>query len=94
MHFLQQAMLLKPRVKAALPNTQKQTQGGCQIKETRKYSTNERTDQNSRKITKWNGDKQPIICTVQNTGYQDALVTHWVLQQHKKVLGRNESCIK
>ena len=26
-HFLQQAMLLKPRVKAALPNTQKHTQG-------------------------------------------------------------------
>ena len=29
-------------------------------------------------------EKQPIRCTVQNTGYQDAPGTHWVLQQHKK----------
>ena len=34
---------------AALPNTQKQTQGGCQIEETKKHGPNERTDQNSRK---------------------------------------------
>ena len=39
-------------VKAAAPNTQKQTQGGCQIKETKKHGPNERTDQNSRKRTK------------------------------------------
>ena len=36
-------------VKAALPNTQKQTQGGCQLEETKKYSSGERIDQNSRK---------------------------------------------
>ena len=27
-----------------------------------------------------------IRCRVQNTGYQDAQGTHWVLQQHKKRL--------
>ena len=36
-------------VKAALPNTQKQAQGGCQIEETKKYSPNERREKNSRK---------------------------------------------
>ena len=39
--FLQQATLLRQGVKAALPNTQKQTQGGCQIEETKKYGPNE-----------------------------------------------------
>ena len=34
---------------AALPNTKKQTQGGCQNQETKKYGPNERTGQNSRK---------------------------------------------
>ena len=29
-----------------------------------------------------------------NIGYQDALGTHWVLQQHKKDPGRNEGYIK
>ena len=42
-------MLPRHRVKAALSNTQKQTQGGCQNEETKKYSPNERIDQNSRK---------------------------------------------
>ena len=42
-------MLLRQGVKAALPNTQKQTQGGCQIEETKKYGPNERTDQNPTK---------------------------------------------
>ena len=36
-------------VKAALPNTQTQTQGRCQIEETKKHGPNERTNQNSRK---------------------------------------------
>ena len=31
-------------VKAALLNIQKQTQGGCQIEETKRYGTNERTE--------------------------------------------------
>ena len=49
-------MLLRQEVKAALPNTQKQTQGGCQIKGTKKYGPNERTGQNPRKRTQQNGD--------------------------------------
>ena len=36
-------------VKTALPNTQKQTQGSCQIKETKKYGPNERKEQNPKK---------------------------------------------
>ena len=52
-------------VKAALPKTQKQTQGGCQIEETKKYGLTERTEQNSRKRTKQNRDIQPIRCRVQ-----------------------------
>ena len=83
-HSPTQAKLLRQGVKAALPNTQKQTQGGCQIEETKKCGPNERTKQNFRKRTKRNGDKQPIRCRVQNTGYQDAQRNHWVLQQYKK----------
>ena len=37
-------MLLRQGVKAALSNTQKQTQRGCQIEETKKYGPNERTE--------------------------------------------------
>ena len=37
-------MLLRQGVKVAVPNTQKHTQGGCQIKETKKYGSNERTE--------------------------------------------------
>ena len=55
-----------------LPNTQKQTQGGCQNEETKKHGPNKRIDQNSRKKAKQNGDKQSIRCRVQNTGYKDA----------------------
>ena len=40
------------------------------------------------------GDKKSIRCTVQNTGYQDAQGTQWVLQQHKKDPGRNEGYTK
>ena len=58
--FLQRATQLGQGVKAALPNTQKQTQGGCQIEDTKKNGPNERTEQNPRKRTKQNGDKQPI----------------------------------
>ena len=46
--------------------------------------------QNSRKRTKQNGDKQSYKCKVQNTGYQDAQGTNWVTQQHKKDSDRNE----
>ena len=65
-------MLLRQEVKAALPKTQKQTQGGCQIEETKKYGLTERTEQNSRNRTKQNRDNQPIRGRVQNTGDQDA----------------------
>ena len=71
-HLIHQDTKPRHRVKAALPNTQKQTQGGCQNKETKKHGLNERTDQNSRKRTKQNGDKQSIRGRVQNTGYKDA----------------------
>ena len=36
------------------------------------------------KKPKQNGNKQRIRCRIQNTGYQDAQGTCWVLQQHKK----------
>ena len=44
----------RQEVKAILLNTQTQTQGGCQIEETKKYGSNERTEQNPRKRTKGN----------------------------------------
>ena len=47
MLFLQQAVLLRQGVKATQPNTQKQTQGCCQIEETKEYGPNETTNQNS-----------------------------------------------
>ena len=65
-------MLTRHGDKEALPNTQKQTQGGCQNDMTKKHGLIERTGQNSRKITKQNGDKQPVRCRVQNIGYKDA----------------------
>ena len=71
-HLLYYAMLTREGVIAALPNTQKQTQGGCQNEETRKYGPNERTDQNTRIRTKQKGDKQHIRYGVQNTGYTDS----------------------
>ena len=46
------------------------------------------------KKPKQNGDKQSIRCRVQNTAYQDAQGTHWVLQQYKKDPGRNEDYTK
>ena len=49
-------MLPRQGVIAALTNTEKQTQGGCQNEETKKHSPDERTECNSRKITKQNGD--------------------------------------
>ena len=63
------AMLLRQRVKAALYNMQKQTQGGCQNAETKEYGPNERIEQNSIKRTNQNGDKRSIRYKVQNTGY-------------------------
>ena len=77
-------MLLRQGVEVTLLNTQKQTQGGYQIEETKKCGSNERTKQNPRKRTKQNGDNQPIRYRVQNTGYQDAPGTHWKIQHYKK----------
>ena len=59
-------------VKATLPNTQKETQGGCQTEETKKYGPNERTEENPRKRAKQNRDSQPIRCSIQDTSVQDA----------------------
>ena len=73
---LRQVPLVRQKLKAVLHNTQKQTQGGCQIEETKKYGPNEGIKQNSRKRTKRNRDRQPIRCRVQNTGDQDAQKTH------------------
>ena len=64
-------MLPRHGVKAALPNTQTQTQGGCQNEETKKCGPNE-IEQNSRKISKQMEDKQSIRCKVQNIGYKNA----------------------
>ena len=55
-HLLHQVTLPRYGIKGALPNKQKQTQGGCQNEETKKYGPNERTDQNSRKRTQQNGE--------------------------------------
>ena len=68
--------------------------GGCKNEETKKHDPNERIDQSSRKRTKLNGDKQHIRCRIQNTGYQDAPGTHWVLQRHQTDPGRNEGYTK
>ena len=65
-------MLPRQGVIAALPNTQKQTQGGCQKEETKKHGPNERTDQNFRKRIKQKKYEQSIRCRIQNTGYKDA----------------------
>ena len=61
-HLLHQATLPRQGVIAALHNTQKQTQGGCQNEETKKHGPNERIEQNSRKRTKQNEDKLYIRC--------------------------------
>ena len=82
-------MLLRQGVKVTLPNIQKQTQEGRQIEETKKYGPNERIEQKPEKEL-----SEMEISRVQNTGYQDAQRLHWVLQQHKKDSGRNESYIK
>ena len=42
-------MLPRQGVIAALPNTQKQTQGGSPNEETKKHGSNERTERNSKK---------------------------------------------
>ena len=84
-------MLLREGVKAALPNIQKQTQGGCQSEETKKYGPNETIEQSPRERIKQNGDNQPIRCRVKKIGDQDAQRTHGLWQQHKR---RNEGYTK
>ena len=61
-HLLHQATLPSSGYIAALPNTWEQTQGGCQNKETEKHVPNGGREQNSRKRTKQNKDKQSIRC--------------------------------
>ena len=67
---------LRQGVKAALPNTQTQTQGGCHIEEMKKHGQIERIEQNPRKRTKQNQDNQPIRGRVQTAGDQDAQTNH------------------
>ena len=65
-------MLPRQGVIATLLNTWRQIQAGCQSEETKKHDPNERTDENSRKRAKQNGDKQSVRCRVPNTDYKDA----------------------
>ena len=51
-HLPHEATLPRHGVKAALPDAEKQTQGGWQNEETKKRGPNEKTDQNSRKRAK------------------------------------------
>ena len=69
-------MLQRQGVKAALPNTQKQTQGGCQIEKTKKYGPNERTDQNSRKR----------LSDMEITNLTDAEVKTWVIRMLRDLI--------
>ena len=78
-------MLPSQGVTEALPNPYKQMQGSCQNKEIKKFVPIERTDQNSRKRTKWNGDKQSIRCRVQNIGYKDVKELSEDLNSIKKI---------
>ena len=48
-HLLHKATIPSLAEIAALSNTEKQTQRGCQNEETRKHGPNERTEQNARK---------------------------------------------
>ena len=51
----------------------------------KKSGPNEKTDQNSRKRTKQNGDKQSIRCRVQNTGCKDVQGTSEDLSSIKMI---------
>ena len=59
-----------------LTHREKQTQGGCQTDETKRYGPNERSEQNPRKRAKQNGDNQLIRCSDQNTIDLDSQRTH------------------
>ena len=63
-------ILLRLKYIAALPNTEKQTQKSSQNRDTNKHVPIERTEQNSRKTTKQNGDKQSTRLRVKNIGYK------------------------
>ena len=76
-HLLHKATLPSGGNRAALPNTQKQTQGHSQNEETKKQrkKKKERTGEIFRKRTKRNGDKLINRYGVQNNGYKDAQTT-------------------
>ena len=57
-NLLHKVTLPRPGDTAALPNTEKQTQGGSQNEETMKHVPYQRKELNFRKKTKQNGDKQ------------------------------------
>ena len=65
---------------AALPNTLKQTQGGCQNEKTNNHGLNERREQNFKKRTKQNTDKKDTRAEFKTL----------VVRMLKKLRGRNE----
>ena len=74
-------MLLTQGVKEALPNAQKQTWGGCQIEETKKYGPNERTEQSLR--TKQNGKLNKIEKTNPRDAESKTLVIRTLIELTK-----------
>ena len=59
----------------------------------KKWHKRKNSSKLQKNTTKRCRDSQPIRYIAQNTGYQDAPGTHWVLQQHKKDPGNKEGCI-
>ena len=64
-------------VKQVLLNTQKQTQGGCQIEKTKKHSPNKRREKNPRKRTKQNRDR------IQKN--EDSIRRLWDISKHANI---------
>ena len=75
----------RQRIKAVLPNTQKQTQVGCRLRRQRNMAQMKEQVKPSKKGNKQNGDSQPIRCTVQNNGDKDARRSCWVQQMHNRI---------
>ena len=69
-------MLLTQGVSAALPNTQKQTQAGCQIEETKKYGPNEQ-----------NKTPEKELNEVEISNLSEAEFKTLVFRVHKELIG-------
>ena len=70
-HLLDKATLQNPGDLETLHNTWIQTEGSSENEEIKKYVPNERTEQNSRKITPLSGCEQAARYRVQNSGYKN-----------------------